>query len=92
MNTEQTPQIASELLWRYVDDNAVIVSPSIGKVRVFNDVGTTIWKMLAENSSITDIQTYLVQHYEVTPEQAKADLQHFLEDLTSRDLLIWTES
>ena len=89
MNGEKIPQIAPELIWRFLDDNAVLVSPQGGKVRVLNGLGTIIWKMLAEKESPQTIHEHIVAHFDVTPEQASQDLEQFLQELTDRGLLVW---
>jgi hypothetical protein len=87
--TKTAPQIDSQLIWRFLDDNAVVVSPSRGKVRVFNGVGTTIWKLLAEEKQVEEIEETIVDQYNVSPEQARTDLQTFLDELTEKGLLVW---
>jgi hypothetical protein len=82
-----SPQIASEVIWRELDDNAVLVSPGSGKVRVLNHIGTLIWRMLTENHSISDIVTHLTTHFDVTPTQARQDVILFLQELHNRGLL-----
>jgi hypothetical protein len=89
MNSNQTPQIAPDLIWRFLDDNAVVVSPRLGEVRVLNGVGTVIWQLIADHNSTVEIESYLVAHYDVSPEQASNDLQIFLTNLTERGLLEW---
>ncbi len=89
MNKEKSPKVAPEVIWQQLDANAVVVSPKEGKVRVLNGSGTLVWQMLAQNESLTAIRDRLVQIYDVTPEQAEADLQHFVVDLTQCRLLIW---
>lgn len=88
MTQEAPSKISPELIWRFLDDNAVVVSPTGGKVRVLNGVGTDIWQMLAKNSSFAAMVEFLVAKYEVTPEQARIDLQQFLQDLAERGLLV----
>lgn len=89
MNRRKSPKVAPEIIWRQLDENAVVVSPKVGKVRVFNGSGTLIWQMLTQNESLAAIRERLVQTYDVTPEQAEADLQRFVADLTQRGLLVW---
>ena len=84
-----TPRVAPDLIWRLLDDNAVVVSPGAGEVRVLNQVGTVIWQLLVEESSKVEIEDFLVSHYEVTPTRAKDDLQLFFDDLIERGILIW---
>lgn len=83
-----THNIAPNLIWRILDGNVVVVSPNTGKVQVFNNIGTTIWQLLVENSSINDIENHLVTHYDVSQEQVHRDLNTFLTDLTMRGLLV----
>lgn len=87
MNSE--PRIAPDLIWRLLDDNAVVVSPRVGEVRVLNGIGTVIWQLLVEQNSRDDIVTHLVEHYQVSSEQAVKDLDTFLTDLTERGVLVW---
>lgn len=86
------PTVASEVIWRQLDDNAVIVSPESGEVRVLNGVGTAIWRMLIEEHSVTDIVTYLTDHYQVTTAEAERDVTIFLHELQNRDLILWQET
>lgn len=76
------------MIWRLLDDNVVIVSPGVGKVRVLNGMATVIWQLMAEGKSIDEIQEYLIAHYEVTIEQTQEDLQLFFTDLKDRGLIV----
>ena len=87
MNNQEPPKIAPEIIWRTLDDNAIVVTPKIGKVRVLNGSGTLIWQMLAENKSLETIRENLVATFDVTPAQAGEDLQSFILELTDRGLL-----
>lgn len=89
MNGEQAPKPAPELIWRLIDDSAVVVAPQVGKVRVFNAVGSVIWQLLVEEYHPAEIEAYLVKAYGISSEQASHDLQCFLVDLTDRGLLVW---
>lgn len=89
MTELKTPKIAPDLIWRLLDNNAVVVSPRVGEVRVLNGVGTIIWQLLVEGHSTSDIEEHLVEHYDVSPEQARRDLDGFFGDLTERGVLVW---
>lgn len=89
MSEQPIPKIAPEIIWRFLDENAVIVSPKGGKVRVLNGIGTIIWKLLAQEVSTSAIHEHLVAHFDVSPEQASQDLRCFLDDLTERGMLVW---
>lgn len=83
------PKVAPDLVWRLLDDNAVVVSPRAGEVRVLNRVGTVIWQLLIEENNPDDIEEHLVKHFNVTRQHARSDLQIFFNDLTERGVLIW---
>lgn len=92
MNTQtpaQTPIINTEIIWRQLDDNAVIVSPRSGEVRVLNAVGTIIWRMLTDNHSVPEIVDHLADNYQVMPIQAEQDVVLFLQELHDRGLIQW---
>ena len=86
---DQTPKIAPSLIWRLLDDDAVVVSPRVGKVHVLNGVGTIIWQLQADPKTIDEIKYYMVSHYDIALEQAHIDLQKFLNDLSDRGMVIW---
>jgi hypothetical protein len=83
------PQIKSNIIWRQVDENTVVVTPQSGKMRVLNGVGSTIWQLLAAGHSSAAIVEHLVAQYEVSAGQARTDLDRFLADLTERNLIHW---
>jgi hypothetical protein len=88
----RTPTVANEIIWRQLDNNAVIVSPQSGEVRVLNHVGTVIWQMLTEQYSVADIVDHLTDYYQVTPIQAQQDVILFLQELNERGLIRWPEA
>lgn len=85
--TEKLPRIASDIVWRLLDDNAVVVSPREGEVRVLNQVGTAIWQLLVQEEEIPAIEQYLTVNFEVTRQRAHDDLVMFIEELTERGIL-----
>ena len=86
---KKTPHLKSDLIWRKVDENTVVVTPQSGKMRVLNGFGSTIWQLLVENQAPQAIIKHLVAHYAVSAEQASADLNTFLAELEERNLLHW---
>ena len=87
MDNQESLSIATEIVWRVMDDNAVVVTPQTGKVRVLNPVGSAIWQRLVENKSVPEIATHLATHFEVSHTQAQQDIQQFIEELKARGIV-----
>jgi hypothetical protein len=88
MNDQTVPDIAPEVIWRVVDDGAVLITPEAGKVRVLNEVGTAIWKLIDGRRSVAEIERALVGLYNIAQQTAHDDLYAFLDELTERRLVV----
>ncbi len=84
---ENSTRITPDLIWRMLDESAVIVSPQEGQVRVLNEAGTVIWQMLADGRSRSEVSNALVERYSINPAQAEKDMKQFLLELHERGLL-----
>ncbi|MFN2137648.1 MAG: PqqD family protein [Candidatus Promineifilaceae bacterium] len=82
------PRVAPDIVWRLLDDNAVVVSPREGEVRVLNSVGTAVWQLLIDDQDVAAIEAFLGANFNVSPEQAHEDLVVFLDELTDRGILV----
>ena len=74
------------ILWRELDGEAVLLSPSAGSSYNLNQVGTFIWKLLDGQHSTEDIAIALCQDYEVEYEQALQDIERLLIELQNNNL------
>lgn len=72
---------------RHMEDEAVLVHPQRGKVKVLNQVGAEIWKQLDGAASIEEIVDHLVQRYPVERKILEADALHFISELFARELI-----
>lgn len=90
MNTSaHSPRVAHDLIWRLLDDNAVLVSPAAGEVRVLNHVGALIWQLLVDDVEPGEIEDHLVTHFDVSRDRVQEDMGKFFGDLTERGVLVW---
>lgn len=89
MSSDKIPTIHPQTIWRRMDDGVVLVTPEAGRVRVLNEVGSAIWHLIDGRKNLEDIQAELVKKYEVTPEQARNDLNSFMTELAARNLITW---
>ena len=89
MNTNKIPALHPDIIWRILDDGAVIVTPRAGNVRVLNRVGTAIWQLIDGQRSLAEIESQLIHTYDVPVNQARSDLSSFMEELARRDMIVW---
>jgi hypothetical protein len=80
-------RIDPDIVWRMLDENAIVVSARDGEVRVLNQVGTAIWQLLVEETDLATIEQYLTNHFDVEQARAHDDLLTFLEALSERGIL-----
>ena len=71
------PQVAA----RVVDGSAVIVLADTGEVNVLNAVGTRVWELCDGSRSARQIAEQIEAEFEVSPEEARRDVEEFLESL-----------
>lgn len=56
-------------------------------VYTFNELGGQLWRLLAESLAAEDLVNWVIQHFNVQPEAAAADVQAFLDDLREIGLI-----
>ena len=69
------------------DDWAILFDPDTGDAFGLNPIGVRIWKWLDGNHSVEEILRDLQEGYEDVPDEARSDLQEFIEDLVQRGLV-----
>lgn len=77
---------------RVVADEAVLVLPERGTVKVLNEVGARIWSLVDGVRSACEIASQIVAEYEVELAAAEEDTLAFLGDLADRDVLTFKAS
>lgn len=70
-----------DVSWRVIEGQAVLILNKEGEVQVLNELGTFIWERLEEDPE--EVVRAIVAQYEVTPEQARRDLEEFVDSLTA---------
>lgn len=87
MNRDTYPRANRQVIGRNVEDEAVLVLPRAGQVKVLNEVGALIWQLCDGEHSIAQIVAAVCQEYDIEPEQAEADTLRFLEALAQREMI-----
>jgi Coenzyme PQQ synthesis protein D (PqqD) len=53
----------------------------LASIYSFNGAGTSIWKMLESPRTVTELACGISGEYDVTPEQAERDVEHFVVEM-----------
>lgn len=56
-------------------------------VFTFNELGTNLWKLLETEQTEEEMALWVTEHFEVSRDQALADIRHFLADLREVGLI-----
>ena len=78
------PGIVGQIL----NDEAVLLLPTKGEVKVLNDVGARIWSLADGSRTIAQIVAVIAAEYAVQPAQAEADALAFVAELAQRDIVV----
>ncbi len=79
--------LSARVRWRAVGDEGVLVHLDQGRVVVVNGVGLHIVRLLATPMARADLVAAIVAAFEVTRDQAAADLDQFLAELDAEQAL-----
>lgn len=81
---DKLPSPVPGVVGRVVDDEAILVLPEKGEVKVLNEVGARIWELADGSRSVREIAKLICKEYEVKQELAEADTLDFLQELEIR--------
>jgi Coenzyme PQQ synthesis protein D (PqqD) len=79
----------ANLVWRVVDDEALILDLSSGVYFSLNPVATEVWQGLQAGNSLSQIAAAVAQTYGMAEDAVLEDVQQFVEDLKQSKL--WDE-
>lgn len=77
------PGIVGQIL----NDEAVLLLPGKGEVKVLNAVGARIWSLIDGSRTIAQIAAQIAAEYAVESAQAEADALAFVAELTQREMV-----
>ena len=72
---------------RLLENEAVVVLPEKGQVKVLNEVGARIWSLADGSRSVRDIAAMISTEFAVTPAEAEADTLAFIATLAAKDIV-----
>jgi hypothetical protein len=87
LELENTPIPNPDILSRVVDDEAVLVLPIKGKVKVLNEVGAVIWQLIDGQRNIQQISSEICEQFEGKQEAIEIDTLRFVAELKEREIV-----
>jgi hypothetical protein len=81
------PAPAEHVRGRRLENEAVVVLPDKGQVKVLNDVGAQIWALADGSRSVSEIVAAVCREYDVPPAVAEADTLKYLAELQQKGLI-----
>ncbi len=87
MHKEDDLRLHPDILFRAVPPEGVLVDQRIPSVMVINESGLRMMELIREMGSREAVIRALVEEYEAPADVIGADVDAFLDDLRSRDML-----
>jgi hypothetical protein len=87
LKLQTVPQPHPEIVDRILENEAVLVLPIRGNVKVLNELGARIWTLVDGKRSIGDIIRIIGQEYDTPAETITADTTEFLAQLADRGII-----
>ena len=81
------PAPAEHVRSRHLEQEAVVVLPDKGEVKVLNEVGARIWALADGSRTVRDIIAALCAEFEAPPVVLEADTLKFLAELQHKGLI-----
>lgn len=79
--------LSNEAITQEVDGETVILDLNSEQYFSLDEVGTRVWQLLAEHGQVEKVIELMLQEFEVTPEQLRADLGALLKSLEDAGLI-----
>ena len=95
--TEASPALASasvrfqairEHLFSLLSNEAVILSLKNGKYYTLNSVGSSIWGIIKEPANFSDIESAILEEYDVDPSTCRKEIELFLDKMVAEELVV----
>jgi len=87
LNLQTVPQQHPEIVGRILENEAVLVMPLRGKVKVLNELGARIWTLLDGARTVGEIIDIICQEYDAPVETVTTDTTEFLSQLADRGMI-----
>jgi hypothetical protein len=76
---------------RFVGDEAVLVLPLKGQVKVLNEVGARIWSLMDGIRTVKEISAVIFDEFSTSEDEVMKDAQDFCEQLAEREIITFSK-
>ncbi|KPK42168.1 MAG: hypothetical protein AMJ78_03450 [Omnitrophica WOR_2 bacterium SM23_29] len=77
----------SDIAWRIIDGEALVVSPKDSLIYPLNGIATRIWELLDGKRSVSDISSIICDEFEGDTAVIQKDVVDFIQDLLKAGLI-----
>jgi hypothetical protein len=78
-----------KVVGRIVDDEAVLVLPEQGEVKVLNEVGSRIWELVDGTRTIREIAYHIHREFDVDEVAAEMDTLEFVSEILDLGIFLF---
>jgi len=80
--------IPQTVVFEVLDEEAIVLDMESGNYYRLNPTGTAIWKLIEQLGEVQEVQRAMLEAYDVTPQQLRADLFPLIDTLAGKGLLV----
>jgi hypothetical protein len=87
MQPESRPHRRDDILAQVAGDTVVLLTPDSGEYFTLNEVGGRIWELADGTRSVEEIAAVLIEEFEASLDEVRADALDLLEQLSEEGLV-----
>jgi hypothetical protein len=81
-------EVSSEISWRDVNGETIILNLKTGEYFTLNDTGKILWKGICENQKPSELVLSLANEYKMDNKEVERDVLDFISGLLQKEVLI----
>lgn len=85
-------RIVEDVPFSRIQDEIILMDVQGGEYINLDAIGSRIWDLLATTPELDELTRILLDEYQVEPEQCRAEIAEFLDDLLARGLICQVDS
>ncbi|MGE5618857.1 MAG: pyrroloquinoline quinone biosynthesis peptide chaperone PqqD [Sphingomonadaceae bacterium] len=86
--TDVVPSRASDVVWRKMGEETVLLSAKSENYYSLNEVGTRIWELIDGQATAGEIASRIAEEYDAPAEQVEQDVVALLHELREQGLVV----